>query len=533
MALVRSERELAVPHVFTPPAVGPGRYGGDNGQSTLVTKHCSPVPFSSSAARLSSSAASHGGGPDPGEYSWHDVQRKDDRMDVSVASFASTTARFPVHVPDGPSPGAYSLPSSISASRGPLLSPPPHRPPPSGASGRASTAPSIPSVHTHGYSPSPQGRLLPHPPPIAAVDASPSPAAYHPSDRLLSSRVNLGTLVHYAREKPAEPARLTPATESLPGPGWYDTDRRLSARSRNAGGSGASGAFKASGRATERVDATPGPGSYHPMSSAARALCGAGSDAPFGVTSQRSSLIPSLRNPAPGAYDVPSGLRVRSACEWTTADPAQAFASSAARFSGSGGESDSLGPGSHLRPFDYAAEQRQRSFSTRASFGSVEPRFRPRPSDSGEAAASALSARSRSAPAKGATRPLPSSAFSSTSKRFASALREEAKEAATAAVGGAVSRRGSVGAPLPSSAFASHAARFALQGAGERAPAVGSYDPALRRDERAVISAFRSGTARWMEAAMEKVNGPGPCQYYQTADTDSALLKRSFNITLR
>ena len=481
MALVRSRRELGVPvQQATPPIVGPGRYAADQSHSSLLIHPPTAAPFSSSSTRSVSThlapspAAAAEGTPGPGSYRPTLALTHYQRPDVPLAAFASNVNRFAVRRDSTPGPAAYHVPSHLNTTNAPTFSPPAT----SSTSQsfispghRAQTAPSIPSAHTsHGYS-TEQGRLVAQPPPQHRADESPSPAAYNPIDRLLHPAVTGGgNAVQYSKTK-QQRFHTANASTATPGPAHYKPTAASSLTDPSA--APASSSFLATGRATDRPNTNPGVGTYQPRTPG---YCSSGglshNIAPFGVSSQRSSLVDRerLATPGPTAYAARvDEWQAGSRAEWTNEENAPAaFTSSAARFPAPPVDQRTL---SYSNLVDYSLERRKTAFSYIHSFGSLQPRFTATDHanfvssgsgrSGGQSAVGPATYKLKSTTFK--RNKLPSAAFHSETARFVILAKEDAK----AAPDSPGRQSGGPYGLVPSAAFASHSARFG--GGGGRA----------------------------------------------------------------
>ena len=571
MALIRSRRELGVPlQLATPPVVGPGSYASDHSHSTLLTQPPTAAPFSTSASRSASShlapsaLAASDSTPGPGSYRPVLAASHYQRPDVPLAAFASAVDRFAVRRDSSPGPDAYHVPSHLSTTGALTFTPLPSASASHtslSASHRAQTAPSIPSAHTsHGYS-SENGRLVAQPPPQCDADASPSPAAYNPIERLLRPSVTGGgNAVQYGRN--TQPRFSAPSTaHTTPGPGKYDPYHTASAAplaQPAATAAPSTSSFLATGRSHERPNTNPGVGTYQlrAVNGGSTGYSSGHSAAPFGVSSGRSSLVDKQRlgTPGPTTYDARADEWARagggsgsSRAEWTSDDTApSAFRSSTARFPAHAADARAI---AYAGLLDYRLERAKTSFSHVRSFGSVQPRFAAAAaatdhadiiagggSGGRQSAAGPASYRVRTSSFKG--NKMPSAAFHSETRRFSPLAKDDAKTQQASSGGGHAD--GPYGA-VPSAAFASHSARFdggigATAGLGP-----GAYHDGIRQVEegekfggragrsRGANSAFVSGSRRW--SVEGRTGAPAPGQYAQDRSSDG-LNKRSFNVTI-
>ena len=564
MALVRSKRELGVPlQLATPPTVGPGRYAADQSHSSLLTQPPTAAPFSTSASRSLSSQLAHlpgavsDGTPGPGSYRPCLAITHYERPDVPLAAFASNVDRFAVRRDSTPGPAAYQMPSHLKATGAPSFSP---LAPTSlshssfTASRRAQTAPSIPSAHTsHGYN-AEHGRLVAQPPPLHRADDSPSPAAYHPVDRLLHPAITGGgNAIQYGRNK-QQRFHTANTTTATPGPAYYNPyipPTTASSSLTVPTTAARSSAFLATGRSTDRPNTNPGVGTYqlratnHGSSSNSS---GGHSAAPFGVSSHRSSLVDRerLATPGPTAYDARVDDRQAGSRggEWTNEENAPAaFISSTTRFPPPAADSRTI---SYTSLIDYKLERQKTSFSHIHSFGSLQPRFTTTSHTShikstigntnnlSMAVVGPGTYKVKSSTFK--HNKMPSAAFHSETKRFSTLTKDDAK----LCMDHGVRRSEGPYGPIPSAAFASHSTRFDGSGSGSGSGAQlgpGAYYDGLKEVEdgdkygrgAGVRSAFVSRSRRWDGESDRHVPAPG--QYALDRPSDS-FVKRSFNVTI-
>ena len=119
----RAERNTGVVSTSTPAEVGPGSYLRTAGNSQIHGY----APFGSTAARELGAAVRAVDGPGPGAYAPHAQPGGTGRSGVGAGQpFRSRVPRFAVErAVDGqtPGPGEYTIPSSLSASKGPVIAP--------------------------------------------------------------------------------------------------------------------------------------------------------------------------------------------------------------------------------------------------------------------------------------------------------------------------------------------------------------------------------------------------------------------------